>query len=70
MRSGGMDRPQEADDSQERLRALQLQGLLATLQVRLLYDFVSGACNSTCKEQAAMADWRDEILSGWYVLQE
>ena len=46
LRSGGMDRPQEADDSQERLRALQLQGLLATLQVRSHYTFASGGCNT------------------------
>ena len=40
---GGMDRGnfvmQEADDSQERLRVLQLQALLATLQVHPDYSF-------------------------------
>lgn len=40
---GGMDRGnfvmQEADDSQERLRVLQLQALLATLQVNPDYSF-------------------------------
>ena len=35
LRSGGMERQQEPDDSQERMRALQLQALLATLQVWL-----------------------------------
>lgn len=35
LRSGGMERQQETEDSQDRLRVLQLQALLATLQVWL-----------------------------------
>ena len=67
LRSGGMERQQAPDDSQERLRVLQLQALLATLQVWLLLMLFLHSI--VCQSDRALVIWPKLSVQGTNIVR-
>lgn len=67
LRSGGMERQQAPDNSQERLRVLQLQALLATLQVWLLLMLFLHSI--VCQSDRALLTWSKLRFQGMNMIR-